>query len=394
MFILAYLLFHNYFIALFSAAGMALLPVVVFWSPSVGLDSSFVFFAMLAWIATLLYARKPTPIHGMLLLTSTALLLCVRLESFVFLPILFWLGIDVRKADKKNLFTRRDLPYLSLLAFLILIRMAVSVSVFGQKWCCAEALPLEAFHPSYLARNILPNILSLFTKREFPLGISVCAVLGLITMKNRRIAMIAAWLGAFFLLYSTYYAGMLYSSEFSGSYGRYFLILVPPLLLLAAHAIQDMWKTVRRKLTAMVLLIFIAGSIVPTAVFYTRFVVSSPYYALVDAGPETIHDVVEYYLLPNTPPDAIILTSMTAFALMKNRPTALFWSFLNDQAVTDVVIGAMKQGRRAFATAPYQCNLYPEQCEKIDHLIEFVPVAINPPHPQGIQFVELKLKEQ
>src|SRR3989304_8455136 len=97
IFVAAYLFFKSLFIATFGAVIFAFLPVNVFWSVSIGLDAYFVFFALLAFVAAFWYAKEPNVKSALFLTASTLLLLFVRLESFLFLIVLFTTIFALRK---------------------------------------------------------------------------------------------------------------------------------------------------------------------------------------------------------------------------------------------------------------------------------------------------------
>ena len=395
--ILAYQLFKSHTAALVSALGMALLPGPVFWSPSLNLDSYFVFFALLSFVATGLYAKKATVINGALLIASLFLLLCVRLEAFLFIPIFIWALFIIRREPQVQFITKADIPYIVFGSTFIGLRALASISVVNQQWCCADALPIEAFYPSYFIRNLLPNLLQLFTRIEFPFVITILAIISIVRMQNKKVALLTLWFLSYFILYSLYYAGMLYSEEFSGSYGRYFLILIPPLLMLAGHTVWLLQKYIE-KLSLIRKIVYISlfiGVFVTlsfgTFASYRTLVSTSPYYRGVDEGPAFIHSYTEHYLAPNTPKDSIILTSMTAYFAMIGRTTGLAGLFIDDIEIRDLVLSELKAGKRVFSVFPYQCSVDPKACDKIIKYVDYYPVKTKKEPPGGSYFAEIKL---
>jgi hypothetical protein len=329
-----------------------------------------------------------------LFVSSLFLLLCVRLEAFALLPVLILLFFAVKKAQKRHLVEKNEIPTLVVAGFLVTFRALVSLSVLGEKWCCAEGLPLEAFHPIYFIRNILPNISNLFTKPEFPFIITVAALIAISHMKNLTIAALALWIIAYFLLYSTYYAGMLFSPEFSGSYGRYLLIMIPPFLLLAATTLDSWIRSFRNREKGAVLIWLIVGLICIFALYpmlrsYKTLITISPHYELVELGPEQIHMGVSDFIVPQLPQDAILLSNIVTPLVMSGKSGALFGSFLTDTTVRDLIVGQLRKGTRVFSIAPFQCVEYPAQCEKIANFVDFEPVKTN---PGDLIFAEVKLR--
>ncbi|MCJ7826348.1 glycosyltransferase family 39 protein, partial [Patescibacteria group bacterium] len=249
IFAAAYLLFGSFLIAIWSALGIALLPVSVYWSVSLTLDNYFVFFCLLGLISASLYAKKNTLVNGVFFLCSLFLLLCVRFEGVLFLPILLGVIGYIRFKRKKTRIQKIDVLFAVLTLIFIGIRGLLSFSVLTKTWCCAESMPLETFSIQYVVRNILPNIISFFGQKEFPFIITLLALFTLFYIPDFLIWLMGAWILLFFFLYSTYYAGMFFTYEFSGSYGRYFLIFIIPLLFLSGMALEYCWNIIQKPKT-------------------------------------------------------------------------------------------------------------------------------------------------
>ncbi len=395
IFIFCWLFFQDYFIALFSAFGMAFLPTPVFFATSLGLDSYFLTFALLAVVATCWYAKHPDVKSGILLISSIFLLLCVRLEAFLFLPIFGLIFISLRNENKKPgnfriKLNRLDFIFGFILLISISVRALASISVIGKQWCCAEALPLEAFYPSYFIRNLLPNIFNLFNRREFPFFISLLALISLVKMENRKILLLAIWLVVFFIVYSSYYAGMFFTLEFSGSYGRFFLILIPPLLILSGMSLKEVVQ--KKKWPYRLLLILIFLTLIPTIIKYRSMISTSAYFNLVEIVPVVNHDFLANYIIPNTPSNSIIINNITAYTLMKDRSTTFLSTFLNDKTTQDFVVNSLKKGIPVYSLPPPpECKQFPQECETVNKLFDFKPVKLNKKYPYDLTFVKVEL---
>lgn len=398
IFILSFLLLRNYVISLSSAFLMAFLPVQVYWATSLSLDSYHVFFAMLSAIAAILYARNQTLTTQTLLISSIFLLLGVRFEAFLFLFILALFYITERSKQKLPFLTKKDFITFGILGVLLVIRTGSSLSVLSQPWCCAEALPLESFGVPYFIRNLLPNIFGLFNRPEFPFIITILALYQVITKRSSAVIILAVWALAFFFLYSSYYAGKFYTFEFSGSYGRYLLMLVPPLIILASCTINMTWDQIYhyKKVSTALLWTGVFGviclTLFPTARHYTRLTSSSPYFMAVEAGPQVMHTFLEQTFMPSIPKDAIVIHSLTAHPLLDNRPTA-FIAYFYDGHLNDYLVSELKNGKKAYVLETFPCQAYTDSCKKLNGLFYFIPEE-SKQDPSGLMYSEVKLTEK
>ena len=174
--ILSFQLFRSYAGAFVTFVFALFLPIVVYWSASMALDPYFVFFTVLSFVYLHFYLRRPSHYRGVLASVAIFLLLCVRIESFILLPLMVWLTIAFRSNESQPPVQPPDIVFLVLLVPLICIRGFASISVIGAKWCCADSLPLEAFSIKYVTRNLLPNIMYVITGYEVPFVITIPAL--------------------------------------------------------------------------------------------------------------------------------------------------------------------------------------------------------------------------
>lgn len=376
IFLLGFLLFGKPAIGVISALGMALLPTTVFYASSFGLDLYFMDVAILSFIATIVYAKNPSRLSALWMLSSLIVLTCVRIEAFVLLPVLVFLYFSIRKNRIQNIFIMTHLYlYIGLIVYLI-IRSLASLSVFTKPWCCAEALPLEAFSLSYLVRHILPNIRDLFARPEFPWILSVTALYTLFISSTWQIRVLGLWIAICFITYSAYYAGLFFNPEFSGSYGRYLLIIIPPLLLLSSSTIVEgfaYWKKIRQQKFVRTLgIVFIAiVSLYPTVMRYAKFITYSPWDRLVEGGPRIIHTFLTEDILPKTPPNAIIIHNLTAPIIVSGKTAVFTGSFLEDPNVRQFITRAIQSGQPVFMLPNYRCLLYPDACQELNGLYRY-----------------------
>lgn len=392
VFILAYLLFKNYLAASFSALAMAFLPTNIYWSSSISLDAFAVTFALISLIGSTWYARAPSIRSAFFTAASFFLLLGVRIESFIFLPVIVSAIFYIRKTEKRTLFTKKELPFIVLFMSLIAFRTLLSISVIGQTWCCAEALPLEAFAPNYLVRNLLVNILHFFTRPEFPLGITMLALIALVGEKGKEKFILGLWIITYFVVYSTYYAGNFFSYEFSGSYGRYFLMLIPPTVILASLALTRIIEKYKQKKTSLaIILFFIFLTSVPMWLSYKSLISSSPYFRLVEQGPKILHEFLENGIFKNTPQDSIIIHTLTGRVLLENRSAVFIGYFFDKDEAINFVEKSLKENKKVYLFETYQCEVFPKRCDKINAKFKFTPLKLKEGQSVGLDLSKVEL---
>lgn len=390
--------FKSILITTWVSALMALLPVSVYWSSSAGLDNYFVTFALLALCAVSWYAQKPTRISAIFAIVTTFILLCVRFEGFFFLPVLLGVLIILRKSAGKKTVSKKDLLAAVVFSVLVGVRALLSVSVLTKRWCCAEGLPLEAFSLLYTVRNLLPNLWSFVSKAEFPAVISILAFIALVRMKDRLVGVLGLWLLTFFAVYSSYYAGVFFTFEFSGSYGRYFLMLEPPLFLLSGIMAADLvatYKTQMRRGKALLSLLLVVSlvTLIPTVSRYRQMVSVSPYDQLVEAGPRTLHIFLEERVLPKVEKDAILIFPLTAYPLLTDHTVVYNDTFNKQPEVRAKIVEFMKSGKSAYILQTNNCLIFPQKCQDLESVFEFKPYLREGVNNTYFELDRLFLKE-
>lgn len=372
IFLLGFLLFDSAAVGLLSALGIALLPTTVFFAPSFGLDLYFMDIAIAAFVSVLLFAKFPSHRTSVWMLACIVLLTCVRIEAFVLLPVLAATYAYERKQKGKHLFSKNDLwLYMTIFSYLS-VRAVASLSVFTKPWCCAEALPLEAFSLSYLIRHILPNILALFTRVEFPWIISVGAGFALLVSSAWQTRILGIWILLCSLTYSAYYAGLFFNPEFSGSYGRYLLIIIVPLLLLFSHAVVDgIGKRIQHPRTRIITILLCILTFIPTINRYRTLISYSPWDRLAEGGPRIIHKFLTEDILPKTPPNAVIIHNLTAPIVLYGKTAVFTSSFLEDPATQKFITRALQSGQPVFMLPNYRCLLFADACKELEGLYTY-----------------------
>ncbi|MBI5613326.1 hypothetical protein HY947_00190 [Candidatus Gottesmanbacteria bacterium] len=399
LFAFAFLLTSNIWLALGSMLLYTLLPNTLYWSASLALDNYFSTFLLIASTYLLWFAAKKSFPAGMGLLSSFFLLLFVRMEALVAIPffMLFWK--NAAKSISDSLFSKKTFHWIVVFCLIIFFRIILASSLFGQKWCCAVGLPLEAFSTQYFIRHVLLNILSLFNQPEFPWSLSILALIGMMTTPWNMGSGLFTWFLSFFLTYSSYYAGRFYSYEYSGSYGRYFLSLIPPLVLyvgFGATYLLKLWIQLplgKKIMYGASMVILLALSFYPTIRSYKKLVTESPFYTLVEQGPLTVHQVLTDVILPILPQNGILLTNLTAPVLLSGRTAVYIGSFLDDEKVALFIKSEMEKGIPVYSSPIDVCDVYPLRCAKISKLFNFTPIPLKDV-PPSLGIVGLTLKQE
>lgn len=390
LFIVAAILSRRPLVGLFAASIMAFLPTPVFWSVSIALDSYFVTWSLLTLAACFMYVGRPTLLTAALVTVSTMLLLFVRLEAVLFLPVLVIAGAAIRKHSRQPLWHPTDKLLVAMALPNILFRVAISLSVLGKTWCCGEATPLEAFQLGYFLRNFLPNIRAFFDKPEFPAVITLLALYTLVGKKDWRVWVLIVWIGAFFSLYSFYFAGMFFTYTYSGSYGRYFLILIPPLVIAASWSLVELLPKFRTlTLWTGAALLLAVVSLWPTARHYRSMITLSPYDSLVDAGPRKSRYFLEHVFLREVPPDAIVVHPLTGLTLLHGYTAVYLGSLLSSTTVRTFVHEQALAGKPVYMWQSNTCYAAPDRCEELLKKFRIEEHQIQTDNPTGLQMARL-----
>lgn len=382
LFLTSYFLYGSLTAALFSAAAVAWLPITVYWSTTTNLDSLFLFFGSLSLFSILWFLKSPSIKTALYTACSTSLLLFVRIEGMLLVLVMAAAYILLGHTKKRVLST----PHVLLAAILIpvlLLRIVVALPLISQTWCCAEATPLEIFQPGYFWRNTIPNITTLLFQIEFPAIITLLSLYAGIRLRSfsRQNSILAIWIFLYFMLYSFYYVGIFYSYTFSGSYGRFFLMLVPPFILLAGLSVAH-WRYLfnrapyERKTRLLLIALAAVLTLYPTVLSYRTLIKTSPWDRLVEEGPREMRAFLTEDLIPHTPSDAIIIHPLTAAIVMSGRTAVSIEAFLFQKQAITLVRDALAQNRQVFMLVTDVCDATAYKCTTIEPLFTFEPFDI------------------
>jgi hypothetical protein len=410
VFIYVFMLFKRPIGALFASMFMALLPITVFWSVTTNLDSIFVLFGLLTGIASILYANKTSLTTSAFLFASFSLLLFVRIEGILFLPIILLTVHTLRTQASQKRITSKDSGFIFSTAILLLLRLIVGLPLFTKTWCCAEATPLEIFQTGYFIRNTIPNLQTLFIQPEFPFMITVLAFVGIAAglislyanssgLAVARTRILILWIIEYFFLYSFYYAGVFYSFTFSGSYGRFFLMLVPPFVILASLTLDAcvtlfQKSSYKQKTTILTITTVCLFTLFPTILNYRTYIRISPWDNLVDAGPRIIRAFMTDDVLPTIKPPAVIIHPLTAVVLMHGYSAVSLEAFIMHKQARDFVETQLKKGIPTYIMDTSFCDQSPYKCKEIQETFTFIPYHVSQKaEEQGFAVKEVQLKK-
>jgi hypothetical protein len=278
------------------------------------------------------------------------------------------------------------------------LRLYIALPLFSQTWCCAEATPLEIFQAQYFIRNTIPNLQALFVRPEFPFFITILAFVALFGIPQKPYKWILAlWITCYFFVYSFYYAGIFFSYTFSGSYGRFFLILIPPLLILAGLSADSAYRrfktgTFEQKNKILLVLVLILFTLYPTITKYQTFIHLSPWDMMVDEGPRIVRGFLVTDLLPNTPTPSVIIHPLTAEILMRGKSAVSLEAFLFQEQAVKFIEEQLKHGIPVYLFETGVCDANPYKCNLVRQKFTFTPITLGRSSQAGIgvSLVELK----
>ncbi|MFH1386601.1 MAG: glycosyltransferase family 39 protein [bacterium] len=231
-FLLAYLLFKNQVIALFSGLIFILLPENIIWASTVAAEPYQLFFAGLTLLGLVLFKQTRNKYLLMFTLASLAYAAQVRIEGILLLvPVSLYLMVhfDLEKEKKSKFFVASF-----ILFFLLILPQAFSQSAFkGENWG-AGSLPMFGF--IHFFHNFQTNFAFFFENTRTPLLVTLLAIVGFFPLREkiRTKLLLSSFFAVFFGIFLFFYAG-------SYNYGtdvRFSLILNLPLSIMAAVVCQ------------------------------------------------------------------------------------------------------------------------------------------------------------
>lgn len=219
-FFLAFLLFDNEKVAIYSALFFAFLPVNIVWSGSAATEIYFLLFSSLSIFALLLFIKSNEYKALGLAFSLLAFAIQIRPEGILFILIFSILILLFDQNIIKRFFDPKFVGLLILFLFLSLPHFIQMYMFKEGDWGAPNG---RKFSLEYLDFNFRDNITFWFNNTMHPIiltGLSILGVLFLLYEKKIRISLfLLSWFLSFFILFLLFYAG----SPLSGGIGHRFV---------------------------------------------------------------------------------------------------------------------------------------------------------------------------
>jgi hypothetical protein len=268
-FMVAFLLFKERRAAFFSAIALSLLPIIMVWAAPTNSDMATLAYSLVSVFMLIVLMRKRSMLSLFNFLLSLSLLLYMKVDALIYVPILalVYIVLYEKGAVKSiieglNTVHRNVLDTRFLLILLLFVLVAYPTVMFAftngssdgfgyqgssvQKTCAAPGSYIKA-NGTINVQNFEANVCSnlLFWTNSYkgqqvtqPLYLTILAIVGAALMvafrKWKEFAAIAIWFGLIFLLYTAFYAG----SVVYGVDWRFMISLMAPFALLCGFAIS------------------------------------------------------------------------------------------------------------------------------------------------------------
>ena len=327
VFFIAYLLFENKKISLFSTLIFVLIPVAIRWAPTTSTDTVFMFFSGLVVFAFLSYFKNSSNRLLLFSFASLAYAIQIRPEGILLIFIVMFMFIFF----KRNLFSMIGKKWFLIIFVIFLLLIVPHLlhlnSVKEDNWGSSQnKLGLE-----YVSGNLYDNGMFFFENTRFPVVFSIFALIGLFLYRFWKESLfLVLWFVLFFGLYLLFYAG-------SFNYGvdvRYSLTMYPPVAILGgcgAFLIADtlnkfVAELVDRKWSSMISIVVVI--LVISASFF-------PFISFVSSNGEKAWDARLHHdflveKMKELDDDSWIITLVPSIVLI-NGKNAIDPNFLRDQ---------------------------------------------------------------
>ena len=237
---IAVLLFGNLKTGIYAALAWSVIPQNILWHNTTAAEPSNTLFIALAVFLTLGAARSG---HARLYVPA-AVCACFaaqfRMESLLVLPlVLILIGLTDRKA-----FRNRALYYLVPAVLALLWAHGLHLFSFaGHAWGAVGTQ--KTFSLRYLVPNLTTNAGFFLNGRDFPVLLTLAAVLGAASRRFvRERSILLVWFGLFWGVFLVFYAG----SYRYGADVRFSLMALPALAILAGRGLTVLDGAIHRRL--------------------------------------------------------------------------------------------------------------------------------------------------
>jgi len=204
VFFIAYLLFWNKKISLFSALVFGLIPVAIRWAPTTSTDTVFMFFSGLVVFAFLSYFKNSKNRVLLFSFASLAYAIQIRPEGILLIFVVVFMFMFF----KKNLLSLIGKKWFLIIFVVFLLLIAPHLlhlySVKDDTWgAYKNKLGFE-----YISENLYDNGMFFFENTRFPVVFSIFALIGLFLYRFwKEKLFLMLWFVLFFGQYLLFYAG-------------------------------------------------------------------------------------------------------------------------------------------------------------------------------------------
>jgi len=204
VFFIAYLLFKNEKISLFSALIFALIPIAIRWAPTTSAGTVFIFFTGLTVFAFLFYLKNGKNRALLFSLASLAYTIQIRPEGILLFGVVILMFLFFKKDVFDSLRKKEFLIILIVFSILIVPHLLHMDSVKLEKWGAEE----EKLGIEHIDENLEDNSMFFFENTRFPVAFTVFSLIGLALRKAwKEKIFLGLWFLSFFVLYLLFYAG-------------------------------------------------------------------------------------------------------------------------------------------------------------------------------------------
>lgn len=269
VFYVAYMLFDDSMVALFSALGFAATPLFMSYSRTSVINVPALAFSMLSIAALLTYKRSRSGPAAFATCSIVAFTFTVKTEAIAILtPILIAAYILCGQSGKRTRMPTKRLAMYAAFALLLVAPQLVFLYTTYTTSTYNQFIGLPRFSLQILNQNIAPDLLFWFNEfqsvrvnnaygiiwhAEYPVLYTVMAILGLVLMLARRmyrmVLLLAIWFCVVVGFYSSYYAGSV--TYGLGINARFYVMAFPvicmPMAFFAASAYKRVSSAVGRK---------------------------------------------------------------------------------------------------------------------------------------------------
>ena len=170
-------------------------------------------------------------------------------------------------------------------------------------------------------------------------------------------------------------------------------MLIVPVVILAGLGLEQAVNAVKSgKVSVTVFVIssiIVIGTLIPTALKYKNIIATSPYFHLVEAGPKSQHDFLESKVLPNLPKDSIFVNNLSAVSLLAGFGSVYYGGLIEDGTAIGFIEEKLKAGKEVFFMQVYECNIYPDRCDRVNKYFKFTKYLSYPDGAYQVDRIEL-----